>query len=93
MSDYTPPTEQVREIYAEIRHESTRLGLNPHRAEFDRWLEQVKAEAWDEGHRTPQDREPDDCQCGAWYEGECACGLFGTGTIITPNPYRKEQDQ
>ena len=45
MNDYTPPTEQVREIYSEIRHESTGLGLDPHRAEFDRWLDQVKAEA------------------------------------------------
>ena len=43
MSDYT--TEQVREDYA------TRMA--PHldearREAFDRWLEQVKAEAWDE---------------------------------------------
>lgn len=45
MTDYTPPTEQVREIYAEIRHEGTRLGLDLHRAEFDRWLATVKADA------------------------------------------------
>lgn len=59
---------------------------------IDRWLAahdaKVKAEAWDEGHRTRQRREMDDCNCNAWSEGECACGLYGTGKIITPNPYR-----
>ena len=96
MTDYTPTTEVIRHA---VSYPRERLGEpRPIRPEaFDRWLDQTlreaKAEAWDEGHRTPQDREPDGCQCGAWYEGECACGLFGTGTIITPNPYRKEQDQ
>ena len=78
MTDYTPPTEQVREIYAEIRHECTGLDLNPHRAEFDRWLEQVKAEAWEEGKRAGL-RQSD------WEHGD-------TPTMyVAVNPYRKEQ--
>ena len=98
MSDWTPSTEDVRAAYTRLMHGWTTLEwvTEQHaRAEFDRWLAQTireaKAEAWDEGHRTPQDRELDDCRCEAWHEGECACGLFGTGEIITPNPYRQEQ--
>ena len=49
------------------------------------------AEAWDEGHRHPQRRGPDDCQCGAYYVGECACGEYGCGPLLSlaDNPYRK----
>ena len=50
----------------------------------------IAAKAWDEGHRTPQKREMDDCQCSAWSSSECACGKYGTGKLITPNPYRKD---
>lgn len=93
MSDYTPTTPVIRGAYVQLHSGASWESKQPRLVEFDRWLEQVKAEAWDEGHRTPQEREPDDCQCGAWYDGECGCGLFGTGEIITPNPYRqKEQD-
>ena len=45
MSDWTPTTEQVREDFA------TRMAphLDESRREmFDRWLERVKAEVWDE---------------------------------------------
>ena len=97
MSDYTPTLDETDEAMRFLTERSiVREGLANRataRKMVNRWLEQVKAEAWDEGHRTPQIREPHDCRCGAWYEGECACGLFGTGEIITPNPYReKEQD-
>ena len=77
MSDYTPPTEQVREIYAEIRHESTGLGFDPHRAEFDRWLEQVKAEAWDEGFADGVNHD---------------LGDWDNAPAIINNPYRQEKD-
>lgn len=40
---YTPTTEEVRSYY---RPSSDTCG-----AEFDRWLTQVKADAWDEGWR------------------------------------------
>ena len=53
-----------------------------------RWTDEDMARAWDEGHRTRQIRELDDCRCGAYYEGECGCGKYGTGRIVTPNPYR-----
>ena len=46
MDDYTPSTEDVRESYTYLR------GTIPtveHAAEFDRWLNEVKAEAWEEG--------------------------------------------
>jgi hypothetical protein len=71
--------------------------LNNHLAQMlkrgsDRLQESARelmAQGWDEGHGTPVQREPDDCRCGAWYEGECGCGKYGTGKIITPNPYRQ----
>ena len=46
-NDYTPTTEAIRHAVASLR---ARLG-EPRPIEpesFDRWLEQVKAEAWDE---------------------------------------------
>jgi hypothetical protein len=51
-----------------------------------------KAAAWDEGHKTPWKREPDDCRCSAWSSIECACGRYGTGRITTPNPYRQDSE-
>lgn len=47
MSDYTPTTEDVRREYAIARE-----GIEPHDevvAQFDRWLDEVKAQAWEEG--------------------------------------------
>ena len=40
MSDYTPTTEEVRNSYA---------SWSDAYPEFDRWLAEVKAEAWEEG--------------------------------------------
>ena len=49
MSDYTPTTEDVREVFAGgIYRHFTYAG-----AEFDRWLAEVKAQAWEEGHSQP----------------------------------------
>jgi len=48
----------------------------------------IAARAWDEGHATPWQREMDDCRCGAWNRGECGCGKYGTGRLVTPNPHR-----
>lgn len=50
---------------------------------------ELMAQGWDAGHGVPVLREMDDCRCGAWHEGECGCGKYGTGKIITPNPYRQ----
>lgn len=40
MSDYTPTTEEVRTAWYQLT-----INVDS----FDRWLAQVKAEAWDEG--------------------------------------------
>lgn len=91
MSELTT-TQEVREAYqaSDDGVDFTRR-FNERGDEFDRWLSGVLADAWDEGHRTYQKREPDECYCSAWSEGECACGLYGTGKIITPNPYRRTE--
>ena len=47
MSDYTPTTEMVKSLYeiGKIKaYDSYDL------AEFDRWLAEVKAQAWEEGY-------------------------------------------
>ena len=57
---------------------------------IDAWLREAKAEAWDEGHLTRRLRGPDACRCSAHSEGECGCGLYGTGELLSlaKNPYR-----
>ena len=48
MSDYTPTTEEVRNAVWLLKHLDTPLAL-PDEEGFDRWLAEVKAEAWLEG--------------------------------------------
>ena len=77
MSDYTLRTEGVR-----IACEMALPGIYPRasrREAFNRWLEQVKAEAWEEGHEAAAMRVPE----GVWHD---------TAAPRTPNPYREEQD-
>ena len=62
--------------------------LDAYRDTVQRIVEAVAADIWDEGHRTRVQRGPDGCTCNAWNEDECACGEYGTGPIVTPNPYR-----
>jgi len=62
MTEYTPTTEQVREVWGGfsecgglvIRPSGTSTFLDDRYAEFDRWLDRVraeaKAEAWDAGY-------------------------------------------
>lgn len=83
MSDWTPTSQQVRDGY---RYDPEYDYYNPLQAganaelrglAFDRWLEQVKAEAWEEGHEAAAMRVPE----GVWHD------------VATPrpaNPYRKE---
>ena len=55
-------------------------------------LQPTLAKAWDEGHRKPWRRDPDDgCQCGAWASIECGCGQYGKGALLSldDNPYRE----
>ena len=41
--DFTVNTETVRKVYRYVRTDAT---------EFDRWLAEVKAQAWEEGYET-----------------------------------------
>lgn len=50
MSDYTPSTEEVREMYWECSGEPRRD--SGAWAEFDRWFASVKAAAWREGYES-----------------------------------------
>lgn len=76
MSGYTPITKQVREDYA--TRMAPHLDETRHK-EFDRWLEQVKAKAWEEGHEAAAMRVPE----GVWHD------------VAAPrpeNPYRQETE-
>ena len=79
MSDYTPTTEVIRHAVSFPRE---RLGEpRPIKPEaFDRWLEQVKAEAWDQGYTSGMSnamrRMSDEPKAP-----------------LTRNPYRQEQDK
>ena len=50
MSDYTPTTEEVRDAFAEIKEDDF-VGWFKAEAGFDRWLAEVKAQAWQEGYK------------------------------------------
>ena len=56
MSDYTPTTQEVRTSYGAAVTFPT-MSLPERRRAFDRWLGQVRAEAWDEGHDAGQHNE------------------------------------
>lgn len=52
---FTPTTEQVKDSYIydleyEYRHPDDSGYHYTNRAAFDRWLNKIKAEAWEEGH-------------------------------------------
>lgn len=75
MSEYMPTTGEVR-----LKYESSSLGQLP-AAEFDRWLDRVRAEARCEG------------KAEAWDEAVASAYLRETEHFISiqhdPNPYRK----
>ena len=50
MSDYTPTTEEVRLAYWNGRKFSLENHDINNIAEFDRWLAEVKSQAWEEGY-------------------------------------------
>lgn len=60
MTDYTPTTEEVMKIYRWCVA-TERYGLNAvykkldiQEAEFDRWLAEVKADAWEVGYKSAE---------------------------------------
>lgn len=73
-----------------IGKRESRLAADRAGAQFDRFLNREKADAWMEGHKTRQVRGPDSCHCYAWSEGECGCGRYGTGPLLTKNPYESD---
>ena len=92
--DYTPTTEQVRGHYAWKSESIAAVSAYVAGCEqFDRWLvehdRQVAEKAWRRGHLTNWRRGPDNCHCAAYSAGECACGEYGTGKILSldDNPY------
>lgn len=72
---YTPTTQGVLDTYIWCGMGSTSDEWDADRtAEFDRWLNEVKAQAWDRGHGAP---------CDEWWDSDM-CREYH------PNPYRKE---
>lgn len=49
MSDYTPTTGRVRDAYTRALRQAFIASSGEHNAEFDRWLNKVKRQAWEEG--------------------------------------------
>ena len=80
MSDYTPTTEEVRNQYSGFSTSNSnhtgQVYLNF--AEFDRWLAEVKADAWEEGNLA-EDIGPDMRASNPYRH-------------LTDNPYRQVGD-
>ena len=60
MTEYTPTTDEVRAAYVRAMRQAFVAASSEHEAEFERWLVQVKADAWDEGHRAGRHDRDDD---------------------------------
>ena len=88
MSNETTPPESVSEFIRALIGAWDCCGTCAGGVLLRRDRERMAA-AWDEGHRTPKRRGPDDCRCAAYNEDECGCGEYGSN-IITPNPYRTD---
>lgn len=76
MSDYTPTTEEVRELVVaghenQYRDELGQLTGISYGIEFDRWLADMKAQAWADGYTA-------------------GTHDWRTESLTTPNPYRGE---
>lgn len=61
VTEYTPPTEQVRMVFwswMTMNHKARNIAPADHYDEFDRWLAEVKAQAWYEGRDAEAERLP-----------------------------------
>ena len=74
MSEYTPTTEEVRADYCLLADVS-----RPRQLQFDRWLAEVKAQAWEEGNFA-EDIGPDMRASNPYRH-------------LTDNPYRQGEEQ
>ena len=63
MSDYTPTTQEVRTSYGAAVTFPT-MSLPERRRTFDRWLNEIRAEVWEEGHIAAAGRVP----VGVWHD-------------------------
>ena len=83
MSDYTPTTDDVEDAWCSRfdseYHWAVGEELQGYRAEFDRWMEQVKAKAWEEGKRAGL-RQSD------WEHAD------PTTLYVAVNPYRQTRE-
>ena len=81
MSDYTPTTDEINSVwrsrYDSQYHWAAGEELRGYEDEFDRWLEQVRAEAWDEGFADGVNHD---------------LGDWENAPSIINNPYRKETE-
>ena len=75
MNDYTPTTNEILATY--MRYRGAWNLANGSEAQFYRWLEQVKAEAWDEGFTDGVNHD---------------LGDWDNAPSIINNPYRQETD-
>ena len=76
MSDYTPTTPVIRGAYIQLHSDASWESKQPRLDEFNRWLDEVRAEAWDEGFNTGVEDSFDFIESE---NHECI-----------PNPYRQE---
>ena len=86
MSDYTPTTDDVEDAWCS-RYDGEHAWASGeerrgYEAEFYRWMEQVKAEAWQEGHDAGWEDRHEDALIG-WMAS-------GPHESDAHNPYRKE---
>lgn len=80
-----PTTGEVRDGYVkQMMHWTLPQQENKWKAEFDRWLESVKAEAWDEGKRAEETAWMHTFNGHPVEEGDVC------DQCPTDNPYRKE---
>lgn len=72
MSDYTPTTEEVRNQYSGLStaHSNHAGQVYINFAEFDRWLAEVKAQAWEEGYDSGAERNYMDSPSNPYRQGE-----------------------
>lgn len=79
MHGHVPSTADVREEYRNGRQFGELYSKTDFRAEFDRWLATVKAEAWQEGREAGSENQIH--WNGNWYTG---------GHVEITNPYKEQ---